>query len=472
MSKTFFFYDLETSGLDARYQRIMQFAGQRTDMNLQPIGEPINILVKLSDDILPDPPAILVTGITPQKTLEEGISEAEFATILSKQVFTPDTITVGFNNVRFDDEFIRTTLWRNFYDPYEWSWKDGRSRWDFLDVARMTRALRPEGIRWPVREDGKPTNRLELLSAENGLDHAKAHDALSDVEALIAIAKLIKEKQPKLFEYLLNLRDKKEVMKLVNLENPQPFVYSSGRYSGEFQHTTVAFPIAPGARAGSILVYDLRFEPSDFADLSQEEIAKTLFAPYQERKKEDFKAIPVKELMYNRCPAVAPLGVIQDEKTWQNISLDQKTVEKHLVNLQNNQGLIDKVAVAFASREAYPKAEDVEGQLYDSFAQDKDRAKVEAVRNADEKALVDFHPDFIDERLPELLLRYKARNFPSVLSKDEQETWEAYKTEKFKQNVGKFSQNLQSLAQARTDEGAQFLLQELQLWAENIAPIE
>lgn len=472
MPKNFFFYDLETSGLDARYQRIMQFAGQRTDMNMQPIGEPINVLVRLSDDILPDPPAVLVTGITPQKTLEEGMSEAKFAKMLSEKVFTPDTITTGFNSVRFDDEFVRTTLWRNFYDPYEWSWKDGRSRWDLLDVVRMTRALRPEGIKWPVREDGKPTNRLELLSAENGLEHTHAHDALSDVEALIGMAKLIKEKQPKLFEYLLKLRDKKEVAKIVNLENPQPFVYSSGRYSGEFQHTTVAFPIAPGARAGSVLVYDLRVDPDGFSSLSQEEIAKTLFASYKDRKKEGFNPISVKEMMYNRCPAVAPLGVMNNEKTWQNIDLSREIVKKHLDNLQKNQGFIDKVAAAFAAREAYPKAEDVEGQLYDSFMQDKDKPRVAAVRNADAKALADFHPDFTDERLPELLLRYKARNFPTALSKDEQTTWEEYKTDKFKQNIGRFSQNLMSLSQERTDEQAQFLLQELQLWAENIAPIE
>lgn len=472
MPKTFFFYDLETSGLDARYQRIMQFAGQRTDLNMQPIGKPINVLIKLSDDILPEPPAVLVTGITPQKTLEEGMSEAEFAKMLNEQVFTPDTITTGFNSVRFDDEFIRTTLWRNFYDPYEWSWKDGRSRWDLLDVVRLTRALRPEGIKWPVREDGKPTNKLELLSAENGLNHTHAHDALSDVEALIGIAKLIKEKQPKLFDYLLRLRDKKEIAKLVNLDSPQPFVYSSGRYSGEFQHTTIAFPVAPGARAGSVLVYDLRVDPGDFIELSKDEVAKTLFAPYQERKKDDFRAIPVKEMMYNRCPAVAPLGVLKDKKTWQTIGLSQEVIEKNLANLQKNQGFIDKVTAAFAAREAYPKATDVEGQLYESFMQDKDKGRIAAVRNADKKDLADFHPDFTDERLPELLLRYKARNFPTALSKDEQTAWEEYKTDKFKQNIGKFSQNLISLSQERTDEQAQFLLQELQLWAENIAPIE
>lgn len=472
MAKTFFFYDLETSGLDSKYQRIMQFAGQRTDINLQPIGDPVNVLVKLSEDILPDPPAVLVTGITPQKTLEEGMSEAAFAKFLNDTIFTPDTIVTGFNSVRFDDEFIRTTLWRNFYDPYEWSWKDGRSRWDLLDVVRMTRALRPEGIKWPVREDGKATNRLELLSAENGLEHTHAHDALSDVEALIGMAKLIKQKQPKLFDFLLKLRDKKEVATIVNPEQPQPFVYSSGRYSGDFEHTTVALPIAPGARPGSILVYDLRFDPSKLVNLSRQDIAKSLFAPYAEKKKEGFIAVPVKELMYNRCPAVAPLGVIGDDATWKRIGLDKETVEKNNALLQKSQGFIDAVAAAFSERAPYPQAEDVEGQLYDSFTSASDKGRIAAVRNADNRGLADFHPDFTDERLPQLLLRYKARNFPTILSEDERESWEEYRVHKFKSTIGVFSQNIISLSQARTDEQAQFLLKELQLWAENIAPIE
>ena len=256
--KTFFFYDLETSGLLAREDRIMQFAGQRTDMNLEPVGEPVNILVKMTDDALPSPGAIKVTGITPQQTLMDGISEAEFCRYVTEEVFTPETCAVGYNTVRFDDEFMRATLWRNFYDAYEWEWKDGRSRWDILDVVRLTRALRPEGIEWPFREDGAPTNRLELITKLNGVSHEHAHDALSDVYATIAVARLIRDKQPKLFDFLFKMRGKRDVQKLINLENPKPFVYSSGRYSNEFNKTTVAVPLAPG-RNGNILVYDLRY---------------------------------------------------------------------------------------------------------------------------------------------------------------------------------------------------------------------
>ena len=191
----------------------MQFAGQRTNLALEPVGEPINVLVKMSDDTLPSPQAIMVTKITPQSTLMDGLTEAEFCKYVSEEIFIPGTITVGYNSVRFDDEFMRYTFWRNFYDSYEWQWRDNRSRWDLLDVVRMTRALRPEGINWPVRDDGKATNRLELLTKMNHISHESAHDALSDVNALIDVTRLVKEKQPKLYEYLFTMRDKKAVQK-------------------------------------------------------------------------------------------------------------------------------------------------------------------------------------------------------------------------------------------------------------------
>ena len=366
MVKTFFFYDLETSGLSAREDRIMQFAGQRTDMNLQPIGEPYNLLVALNDDTLPSPDALMVTGITPQKTVDEGYSEAEFARLLSEEIFTPETIAVGFNNVRFDDEFIRHLLWRNFHDPYEWAWRDGRSRWDMLDVVRMTRALRPEGVEWPVDDKGEPTNRLELITKANGISHDNAHDALSDVQALIDVKKLIKDKQPQLFEYLLKMRDKKEVQKLVNLDDKKPFVYTSGRYDKEFAKTTVAFPLT-SAPNGNVLVYDLRYDPADFVNLSEKELAKKLYATWEERQAEDFVALPVKVLQYNRCPAVAPLGVLEQADGWQKISLNAGVVQKHQKTLLAHPEFAEKLRTLFENKPEYKKSADPEAQLYDGF---------------------------------------------------------------------------------------------------------
>lgn len=470
--QTFFFYDLETSGLNPRHQRIMQFAGQRTDMELRPVGEPYNLLVKISEDILPEPQAILVTKTTPQKTLEEGISEPEFAKLLSEDIFTPGTVAVGFNTLRFDDEFIRHTLWRNFYDPYEWAYKDDRSRWDILDLVRMTRALRPDGIKWPVDAEDKPTNRLELLSEANGLTHDHAHDALSDVEATIGVARLIREKQSRLFDWLFSIRGKNEVHKIVNLDDPRPFVYSSGRYGRANNFTTVAFPIAPGTRPSSLLVYDLRVDPSIFKDISADDITKQLQASYQERQAPDFKALPVKELVLNKCPAVAPIGVV-DEKGWKRLGLTLQSVEENMKALHALPNFGQKVLAGFEGRPDYKKDQDVEGRLYDSFISDADKIRMSAVRAADEKHLADFHPDFVDERFPELLLRYKARNFPKSLSKDDQDKWENYRRQKFTKMAPNYTTLLAQLSMEHaTDKEALFLLEELQLWLENTAPLD
>jgi exodeoxyribonuclease-1 len=468
MAKTFFFYDLETSGLNPRSDRIMQFAGQRTDMELNPIAEPYNVLVKLNDDTLPSPEAVMVTGITPQSTQMDGYSEAEFAKLLREEIFTEDTIAVGFNSVRFDDEFVRHLFWRTFNDPYEWAWQDGRSRWDLLDVVRMTRALRPDGIEWPVDTEGRSVNRLELLTKVNGIEHENAHDALADVEALIGVSKLIKKHQPSLFEYLLKMRSKNEVQSLVNLDNKRPFVYVSGRYDATYEKATVAFPIAPALNK-NVLVYDLRHDPSPFLGMSADEIIKNIHAPWEQKKSEEFVAVPVKALQYNRCPAVAPLGILNEKDGWNSIGLDLRTVKKYRDLLLARPDFAENVRTAFEQKPEYEKNSDTEAQLYESFIPQGDKIRLEAIRNADANDLADFNPEFQDSRLKDLFLHYKARNYPKSLSESEQAEWEEWRTERLRSQSVRYVKSIQKLSQSAS-ESQQFLLQELQLWLENVMP--
>jgi len=471
MSKTFFFYDLETSGLSARESRIMQFAGIRTDMDLNHVGEPVNVLVKLNDDVLPSPEALMVTGITPQQTTADGYTEAEFSKMLINEIFTPDTIVIGFNNIRFDDEFIRHLFWRNFYDPYEWSWKDGRSRWDLLDVVRMTRALRPDGIKWPVNEKGVATNRLELIAKVNDIDHFKAHDALSDVEALIAVTKLIRDKQPQLYAYLLKMRDKNEVKKLVNLDYKQPFVYVSGRFDADYNKATVVFPLTAG-KNGNVIIYDLRYDPTPFIKMSQKELSDKLFAKWEDRQSDGFIKLPVKELQYNRAPAVAPMGVLAQGDGWKKVQLTQEQITKNKDILLASPGFAENVRSIFENREDFKRSPDPESRLYDGFVASGDKLRIETVRNASERELADFHPNFIDERLDPLLLHYKARNFPKSLAEDEVILWEKWRSEKLAANLPVFAESLQKISATITDENKIFVLKELQLWAENIMPAD
>ncbi len=468
MPKTFFFYDLETSGLSGRQDRIMQFAGQRTDIDLQPIGKPFNVLVALNDDTLPSPDALMVTGITPQETVANGYTEAEFAQMLLSDVFIEDTITVGFNNIRFDDEFIRHLLWRNFRDPYEWTWRDGRSRWDMLDVVRMTRALRPSGINWPV-VDGKPSNRLELITKENNIDHQNAHDAMSDVDALIAITALVKTKQPQLFNYMLKMRDKNEIKKLVNLEDKQPFVYTSGKYDSKFHKTTVAFPLTAG-KNGNVIVYDLRIDPSAFIDLSLKDLSKIFYASWEDRQLDGFVGLPVKELQYNRAPAVAPLSVLDKEEGWNQLSLEKNTIERHLGIILAAPHFAENIRSLFEGKPEYKKSPDPESQLYDSFLNDSDKLRVQAVAEANEAELSDLHFEFQDERLTALLLHYKARNYPRSLSQQEATAWEQWRVSHINTQLPAFIQSIERLSKQDLTDQQQFILQELQLWLTNVEP--
>jgi len=469
MTATYFFYDLETTGLDPREDRVMQFAGQRTDMDFNPIGEPYNLLVALNDDTLPSPYALMVTGVTPQETVADGYTEAQFAKIFIEEIATPDTIILGYNSIRFDDEFMRALLWRNYYDPYEWTWKDGRSRWDMLDVVRMTRALRPDGINWPTI-DGKPVNKLELLSVENGLDHAKAHDALSDVGALIGVSKLIAEKQPQLFDYLLKMRDKKAIRALVNLDEQKPFVYASGRYDVEFNKATVALPIAE-ADYGNVFVYDLRYDPTAWLTMSERELAEILFTPYAERG-DNYQKLPVKKLQYNRAPAVAPVGVLEQADGWSKLQLDMTTVEKHRKLLLAHPDFAQRVAQVLLKRPDFPTAADAESQLYDGFVSDRDKLRSEVLRNTDEKDLKLYKPEFDDGRLTEMFPRYKARNFPRIAAADELGAYEQWRAARLTARAPKFLQDLQAVSkQANLSDHQQYVCEEMKLWFESIMPV-
>ncbi len=462
MRQTFFFYDLETSGLNPREDRIMQFAGIRTDENFNQLGQPVNILVKMSDDTLPSPGAIMVTKITPQSTLQVGLTEAEFTRFVQDEIFIPGTCAIGYNNVRFDDEFMRYTFWRNFYDPYEWQWKDGRSRWDLLDVVRITRALRPEGIEWPVNDKGVATNRLELITKLNGIEHTHAHDALSDVEALISVTKLIHDKQPQLYDYLFKMRAKKNIQAMINLENQQPFVYASGRYSAEFDKTTVAFPLAP-SRNGNILVFDLRYNLDDL--LAQQKDDSVRQDPCSGVNRSFYPV--VKELAYNKCPAVAPLGVLEKDNGWEKIKLTREQVEKNRESLLKHPEFAEEMRTKNEERPEFPAAIDSESALYDGFLNDKDRLQCELVRSASANRLADFHPPFIDERLPDLLLHYKAKNFPSALSEEEAKQWEKYRHARLNRQAPSFIKAMEELQNSASRDD--YLLEELMLWYQSLA---
>ncbi len=420
---SFYWHDYETFGVDPRRDRAVQFAGVRTDFDFNIIEEPLVIYCKLTDDSLPQPEACVVTGITPQLAEEKGLCEAEFIRLIHQQLAVKGTCTLGYNNLRFDDEVTRNLLYRNFYDPYAREWQHGNSRWDLIDLVRTMYALRPEGVRWPFNEEGKVSLRLDQLTIENGIVHEAAHDALSDVQATIALAKLIKQAQPKLFQFLLDNRGKKAVNDLLHLGSFKPVVHISGMYGADRHCLAVVLPLCKHpTNSNGVIVYDLSVSPEGMLNLSAEEIHTRLFTAKADLA-EGLERIPLKTIHINKCPVVAPLNVLRAEDIMR-LNIDIDSSQKNASLIKNAVDLIDKIVDTFSIKPDFEAVTDPDLMIYSGgFFNPQDKALIDEIRSLNPTQLAQYQVDSKDTRLPEMFFRYKARNYPESLSKSERDKW-------------------------------------------------
>ncbi|MEM7209416.1 MAG: exodeoxyribonuclease I [Pseudomonadota bacterium] len=473
--QSFYWHDYETFGTDPAGDRAAQFAGVRTDADLNVIGEPLLVYCKPSDDYLPSPRACAVTGITPQHAQTHGIIEPEFIKKIHAELAQPGTCTVGYNNIRFDDEFTRFALYRNFFDAYAREWQNGNSRWDLLDVVRMTRALRPDGIEWPVNEDGSVSNRLEHLTAANGLRHEAAHDALSDVYATIDVARLIRDKQPRLYSFLLENRSKQPAAAMLNVRDRNMLVHSSGRIPNDSLNTTVVLPICrhPVNKNG-VIVFDLRGNPNALIEFDSEDIADRVFTPVADLP-EGEERIPLKQVHTNKCPVLAPINVL-DAASAERIGIDKIQCEKHReLLIQNIDAVAEKISDVFASQ-AFEPITDPDRMLYSGgFFSADDRRKMDSLRSKTPQQLASDAMMFDDGRIAEMLFRYRARNFGDTLSADEKREWSAHCHARFYEQDGygqtayeKFLAELNECRSEMPEKSAVF--DELMQFVESIRP--
>jgi exodeoxyribonuclease-1 len=477
--RTFFWHDYETFGVDPKRDRPVQFAGIRTDENLDVIDEPMMLFCKPADDVLPHPQACLVTGITPQKAIREGICEADFISQIHTEFAKPGTCGVGYNSIRFDDEVTRYTLYRNFYDPYAREWQNDCSRWDIIDMLRLTRALRPDGIIWPEHEDGTPSLRLEDLTKANGIDHGHAHDALSDVYATIAMAKLVKERQPKLYEFVLSNKDKASAQRMLDVASMKPVLHVSSRYSALLGNLAVVAPIVQHpVNKNSTLVWDLRVDPTPLLALSVEDIRHYMYLPSQERTDTD-PTIALKQVHVNKCPILAPAGMLNKEEA-ARFAINGDECRTHLAILRNSPELKAKLADVI-NEDNFESDGDPDHMLYSGgFFNSTDKKMMQQVRESDPNTLAGLEFAFQDPRLEEMLLRYRARNFPWTLSDEQQSQWEQYRSDRLLVKdkrrlltMKEFYEHLNSLYQDPKLATAQReILEELAIYAESVYPMD
>jgi len=431
---TFYWHDYETFGANPTRDRPVQFAGLRTDAELNVIGDPLVIFCRPANDFLPHPQACLVTGITPQQALAEGLPERDFIARIHRELAVPGTCGVGYNSLRFDDEITRHTLYRNFYDPYAREWQHGNSRWDIIDMVRTAFALRPAGIEWPAREDGLPSFRLEDLTSANGISHTAAHDALSDVHATIALARLIKERQPRLYDYVLHHRDKHSVLAQLDIAGMKPVLHVSGMFGARRHNIALVVPLAVHpVNRNEIICFDLSANPQTLFDLAVDELQELLYTRTDDLP-EGTPRLGLKSVHINRCPILLT-PKMADPATAQRLGISGEQCRKHLEALRSYRerdaaGFTTKVQAIYRGR-SFDASDDPDLMLYSGgFFSEQDKRVMAQLRAQTPQELAAGSVVFEDSRLPEMLFRYRARNYPDSLSPEEHAGWEEFRYQK------------------------------------------
>ncbi len=482
---TFYWHDYETFGKVPRHDRPSQFAGVRTDADLNEVGEPLMQYCQPALDYLPDPEACLLTGILPQTCAEQGVPEHAFAAAIERELAMPETIGVGYNTIRFDDEVTRHLFWRNLIDPYAREWQNGCGRWDLIDVVRCTWALRPQGIRWPLGPDGKPSFKLEALTQANGLSHEAAHDALSDVRATIAVARLVKQAQPRLWDFCLKLRKKDAVLAEAGLDQPRsqwtPFLHLSSMFGSDRGFMALVWPLAQHpSNKNEILCWDLAHDPSELFRLSADEIRLRVFTRSADLP-EGVQRLPIKSVHINKSPIVIGNLKVASPEVMAKWGLDLNQALHHAETAASHGPSMDGIwAEVYARREREQQGahNDVDEDLYGGFVGNEDRRVLERMRQLSPEQLAEKSPGFVDERLGELLFRYRARNFPDTLNEAEQARWLALRRARLIDGQGPglslaaFFERIDQLSEQlnEDDERAQDILGALYDHAEHIAP--
>ncbi|WP_045858347.1 exodeoxyribonuclease I [Teredinibacter purpureus] len=468
--KSFYWHDYETWGTNPAIDRPSQFAGVRTDENLNIIGDPLVMYCQPPEDIWPQPLACMVTGITPQLALQEGLPEHAFIKKIHREFSQPGTCGVGYNSLRFDDEVTRYALYRNFYDPYEREWRNGNSRWDIIDMVRLAYALRPEGIEWPI-VDGRPSFRLENLTVANNIAHQSAHDAYSDVEATIEMAKLVRSAQPDLYQYALANKTKQKVAAMMDVANKKPLLHISSRFSAEHGCAALIVPLSMHpTNKNAVVVYDLSIDPTPLLTLDADAIAERVFTATADLP-EGVARIPLKLVHINRCPILVTPKLL-DEKAAQRLNIDKALCERHWRQLRESD-LSGKLELLYTAERFSPR-KDPEQQLYNGFLNGEDKKQCAVLRKAKLKELAEMPSVFNDTRLNQMLLRYKARNFPEALNEQERLEWHEHVQERLMQGEEgclSYSEYLSVLdTLALSEDGAsiekQALISALRQWGE------
>ncbi|CAL4325577.1 Exodeoxyribonuclease I [Buchnera aphidicola (Eriosoma lanigerum)] len=421
LTKNFLFYDYETFGICPALDKIAQFSCVRTDLDFNIIDVSSLIYCIPSIDYLPHPESVIITGITPQDIFKKnGLKECDFAKIVHDYFSISNTCILGYNNIQFDDEVTRNLFYRNFFDPYEWSWKNNNSRWDIINVLRACYVISPDGLFWYKDKFNYPIFKLSYFSKLNNIKHLDVHNALSDVYATIEVAKLLKEKKNKLFNCLFYLRKKQNILNFIQYPELKLIIYISSIFGAKRNNMSIIVPILWHPKNNNILIFfDLFYNVLNLLNILNSVIITdiTFIQLYQSG---------LNFLYINKCPSLFSESIF-NSKDYYRLSIDKNLIINNFHVIKKNIHFIKKKIFNYFSVKTFiSKSDNVDLQLYNNFFSSHDKKNMRLIRNCIPNKLANIKLSFHDCRMKELLFRYRARNYFFSLSNVEQLVWKKY----------------------------------------------
>jgi exodeoxyribonuclease-1 len=413
MQQTYLFYDLETTGRSKCFDQILQFAAIRTDLNLNEL-ERHQIQVKLNCDVIPDPEAILIHHI-PVTDMLQGVAEIEAMTQIHALLNTPGTLSGGYNTLKFDDEFLRFSFHRNLLPPYTHQWANQCGRFDLYPLAQLYYLYHHECLNWPTTAEGKITLKLERLSQANQLATGAAHQAITDVEATVALARIF-FKNKEMWRYVMDFFDKAAELKrrakipdfLETAQEKYPIALLVGAAGSSdfFQY--------PALSLGQHLHYKnqtlwLRLDKKELATSTLDTFTQTTWVSHQ-KPGETFLLPFTGRFKKHLSP----------ERTL--------ITEQNLQWLSDNAPLLSEIQMHYRDYK-YPEIPnlDVQADLYTAGFLSREEERLCAqfhVVPPEKKALI--AEQFPTARLQEITTRILGRHYPQHLSPTLREKWQGY----------------------------------------------
>ncbi len=413
------FYDFETSGLNYYFDQPIQLAAKLVDENFNVLDE-LNEKCRLRDGVIPSPIALLITK-TNLKDLSSKQSFYEFMDKIHQKLSSwSPAIFIGYNNINFDEKFLRSSLYHSLHAPYLTN-TNNNSRTDLFKIILSICNLDKPYINIPIdKEKGRKSLKLEKISENNKIKHEFAHDAMSDVDATLGVAEIIKNNDPDLWEHLMVFRNHNNVREFIE-ENKICFLpptTSTGDY------TPVCYLTSNPDNAKELIFFNLCEEVTDEIISSRTRNIGSLF-----------KNKILKKVKSNDYPILLKYKHLDDtlkekySKDKNNYDVKFKLLNSSSNFVMNiNQYLVDQLAdYQVDNRDYLSASEHVDEMLYNGFTGPSDWALIKKIDNLNkiDEILIELGA-LEDKRLVELYKRKLYSDKQELLPEKNINNYKAY----------------------------------------------